>query len=142
MSFPACVSMVRSGFSRRGGWVGGSVRGGQRVILTGRWDPVSADLMFFRTVLGVSTHRKGGAQPQRQQQHNPGTPVAVATWACPKMPSGHTRRVSVLPVYLHACWYFISDNFQLAVSHDGQKLLEKSMMGCKSTCLHHQSESV
>lgn len=48
-------------------------------------------LSCFQDSAGCSKHRKGGAQPQRQPQQNPGTPVAVATRVC-QMPSGHARR--------------------------------------------------
>lgn len=84
MSFPAPTLTVRSGFS----WWG--VGGDQSLEATGYFDrKLGARLMFSgqRQLL-----RTGKVERSANVSHNrtEGAPVAVATWACYRMPSGRT----------------------------------------------------
>lgn len=145
MSFPACVLTVRSGFSWRGGWVGGGVspRG-----LTGYFDrkvgtPVSADLMF---------PGRGWVFPHTQERW--GTAVTSATTeprdARLPWPRGCVPRCHLVTHAGFLCYQAIfmqagilyQTIFSLQSVMMDKNCWGKSMMGYKSTCLHHQSESV
>lgn len=71
--------------------------------MTGRWEPVSADLMFFRAASAVAHTGKVERSANASRSPTEGAPVAVATWACYRMPSGRTLGFPrCQPISVHA----------------------------------------